>query len=729
MAVEIEIVFGHERYTIGIARKIGLLIGQRGPQGLSGGDGGGTSLTVREIDGNPTSTPTILEFPNGSLTIPTAGTTRVAISAAGISGKYADLTGQPTLGTAAAQNTSAFESAGSVASAITSHLAAGNPHSQYATSAAVAAGYQPLDADLTSLAAASATNAIYYRSAADTWSTVTIGDNLTFSGGKLSASVSGGGGGTVTSVDASGGTTGFTFTGVPITGSGTITLAVSDKATARSAIGAGTSSFDGAYTSLTGTPSTFAPSAHTHAISDTTGLQAALDLKAPLANPALTGTPTAPTATGGTNTTQIATTAFVRAEVAGFVGSAPGALDTLEELAAALGDDPNFATTIATSLAGKQPLEATLTGIAATTPAANQIIYATGNDTFATTALTAFARSILDDADAGTVRATIGAGTSSIGTTANLPLITTTGGAITVGSFGTTASTFCEGSDSRLSNSRTPTAHTHTLGDITQSGATNGQVAAWNGSAWAPATVSGGGGSSGNSTLTAVSTQTSNYTATAGQLVPCNTSGGALTVTLPASPNVGDRVGVFLVTAGNNLTVSRNGNTIDGSASDLTISAVNTLRVLQYDGTTWVTVGAAGQSVLASNFTLTSTNTYQDTGLSVSLPTAGFYVINFNPRGVIQKGSAADGWIAVRLFNSTAGSAVADSDRLVFYKPSSDTTLTQIHSAYSVQVYIAAPTTIRLDGSRNSGGSPTWTFASIDSNSNGRTALSYQRIG
>lgn len=48
-------------------------------------------------------------------------------------------------------------------------------------------GAQPLDADLTSLAAASATNVIYYRSAADTWSTVTIGANLTFSGGTLSA--------------------------------------------------------------------------------------------------------------------------------------------------------------------------------------------------------------------------------------------------------------------------------------------------------------------------------------------------------------------------------------------------------------------------------------------------------------------------------------------------------------------------------------------------------------
>jgi hypothetical protein len=79
----------------------------------------------------------------------------------------------------------------------------------------------------------------------------------------------------------------------------------------------------------------------------------ALAAKAPLASPALTGTPTAPTAAGGTNTTQLATTAFVRTEVAAIVDSAPGTLDTLNELAAALGDDANFATTTATALAGK----------------------------------------------------------------------------------------------------------------------------------------------------------------------------------------------------------------------------------------------------------------------------------------------------------------------------------------------------------------------------------------
>jgi hypothetical protein len=74
---------------------------------------------------------------------------------------------------------------------------------------------------------------------------------------------------------------------------------------------------------------------------------------AALDSPAFTGVPTAPTASAGTNTTQLATTAFVRAELAALIASAPGALDTLDELAAALGDDPNFATTVTTSIAGK----------------------------------------------------------------------------------------------------------------------------------------------------------------------------------------------------------------------------------------------------------------------------------------------------------------------------------------------------------------------------------------
>ncbi|MBN3133737.1 tail fiber protein [Pectobacterium brasiliense] len=74
---------------------------------------------------------------------------------------------------------------------------------------------------------------------------------------------------------------------------------------------------------------------------------------APKDSPAFTGTPTAPTAASGSNDTQLATTAFVKAAVAALVNGSPAALDTLQELANALGNDPNFSTTVLNALAGK----------------------------------------------------------------------------------------------------------------------------------------------------------------------------------------------------------------------------------------------------------------------------------------------------------------------------------------------------------------------------------------
>ncbi|MCV4703059.1 tail fiber protein [Escherichia coli] len=120
-----------------------------------------------------------------------------------------------------------------------------------------------------------------------------------------------------------------------------------------------------------------------------------LALKAPLASPALTGIPTAPTAAQGTNNTQIATTAYVRAAISALVGSSPEALDTLNELAAALGNDPNFATTMTNALAGKQPLDATLTALAGLATGANKLPYFTGTDTVSQTDLTSVGRDIL----------------------------------------------------------------------------------------------------------------------------------------------------------------------------------------------------------------------------------------------------------------------------------------------------------------------------------------------
>lgn len=84
---------------------------------------------------------------------------------------------------------------------------------------------------------------------------------------------------------------------------------------------------------------------------------------APKESPTFTGTPKAPTPAEGNNTTQIATTAFVQAALMALINGAPATLDTLKEIAAAINNDPKFSTTINNALAGKQPLDNTLTNL------------------------------------------------------------------------------------------------------------------------------------------------------------------------------------------------------------------------------------------------------------------------------------------------------------------------------------------------------------------------------
>lgn len=130
---------------------------------------------------------------------------------------------------------------------------------------------------------------------------------------------------------------------------------------------------------LTGIPT--APTATS--TTNTTQLATTAFVQSQKASPAFTGVPTAPTATAGTNTTQLATTAFVQTAVSGIVDAAPATLDTLNELAAALGDDPNFATTISTQIGTKAPINSpTFTG----TPAAPTATAGTNTTQIATTA-------------------------------------------------------------------------------------------------------------------------------------------------------------------------------------------------------------------------------------------------------------------------------------------------------------------------------------------------------
>lgn len=190
------------------------------------------------------------------------------------------------------------------------------------------------------------------------------------------------------------------------------------------------------------------PLAHTHPESDVTGLSADLAARVPSTR---TITTTAPLAGGGdltgdrtltvagastaaagvvrlataaerdagVNAMTAMTPADVAARLAAVIGAAPGALDTLAELAAALGNDANYAATVTTALAGKQPLDADLSAIAALASAADRVPYSTGAQAWALTVLTGFARTLLDDGDAATARATLGLGTAATAATAD----------------------------------------------------------------------------------------------------------------------------------------------------------------------------------------------------------------------------------------------------------------------------------------------------------------------
>jgi len=133
---------------------------------------------------------------------------------------------------------------------------------------------------------------------------------------------------------------------------------------------------------------------------------------------------------------------------------------------------------------------------------------------------------------------------------------------------------------------------------------TENEFEGYNGSEWG--SIGGGG--------VQYTFHTSNYTAEAGQGVLADTTGGSFTVTLPASPEVGDTV--VVADAGgawgtNNLTIARNGSTIEETSSDLVADVNGVSITLVYDGTTWETYTQAGavsgEAVTADN-TVTLTN-------------------------------------------------------------------------------------------------------------------------
>ncbi len=141
---------------------------------------------------------------------------------------------------------------------------------------------------------------------------------------------------------------------------------------------------------------------------DVEALRRLIALKADLNNPVFTGIPTAPTAADNDSSQQIANTEFVMRAIASLIDSSPEALNTLNELAQALGNDPNFATTVTNALAGKQPLNALLTALSGLATSANKFPYFTGTDKVALAAITSTARALLSQSSIEGMQTTLG---------------------------------------------------------------------------------------------------------------------------------------------------------------------------------------------------------------------------------------------------------------------------------------------------------------------------------
>lgn len=347
-----------------------------------------------------------------------------------------------------------------------------------------------------------------------------------------------------------------------------------------------------------------------------TATQTALDLKANLASPALTGTPTAPTAASNTNTTQVATTAYVQGEISELLNGAGAAYDTLKELQDILVADEGAVATLTTLVGTKAPLASPdLTG----TPTAPTAAAATNTTQIATTAFVTAAASqaVSDSGNNAVLKTFVNAKGDLVTATAdNTPAILTVG---TNGYFLKANSSAAAG----IEWASIPTINAlDDIGDVTITTATSGDFLKWNGTAWinTPIEVGDissvtagtgltGGGSSGSITLdlastavtagsyggagtvatftadaqgrltaagnTAISITASQIsdrgtnlvtglTGTANEITVSNSGVGAVTLSLPANVTISNN----LVVTGN-LTVSGNVTTVNTEQLDV----------------------------------------------------------------------------------------------------------------------------------------------------------------
>lgn len=314
----------------------------------------------------------------------------------------------------------------------------------------------------------------------------------------------------------------------------------------------------------------------TNTLSDDVGrLRSALDAidsdvaaRAPLASPALTGTPTAPTPAAGTNTAQIATTAFVRTEFTNLVAGAPGALDTLDELAAALGDDANFAATVTTALGNRYTKAESDARYVQGSVQTEMVFTATANQSVFTLSTAIINKpSALVTVD-GVVQPTSEYSIDQTGTQLTLSEGVPAGTTVRVLALG-------------VASQGAPADDTVTTPKLRDGAVTTPKVA--DGAVTAEKLAAGA--SVGNIGYTPLAPYTITTTATSKTLANrerCTVTASGRTITLPASPQAGWEVAITVAGGFTDTVIARNGANVMSLAEDLTIDRADVTVTLYY---------------------------------------------------------------------------------------------------------------------------------------------------
>ena len=305
-----------------------------------------------------------------------------------------------------------------------------------------------------------------------------------------------------------------------------------------------------------------------------------------------------------TNNTQVATTAYVKNNINNLINSAPGALDTLNELAAALGNDASFSTTITNSLALKAPLASpTFTG----TPLAPTATSGTNTTQIATTA---FVKTAIDSSvQPGALYQTSAPSSPAIGqiwidadddvTTFDSNIIRRKSFTATAGQTVFTADLpFIDGFEQVFMNGLLLVKST----DYTVSGGNTVTLSSGAAVSDIIEVVSVTGANSVNTytqaevdALLAANTSVAPLSISANTTLVAKkryfvTSASALTLTLPASPALNDEIQI-VDASGNastyNITVARNANKINGGSNNLIIDTNGGWYTLLYTGSTY----------------------------------------------------------------------------------------------------------------------------------------------